>query len=148
MLQNYELLSELVQRISYKPGYQFAVCRVDDDFVKISLTCPALPDAHLGNETVGLTISNVIRLETILVSSDALQAFASVIARYELHEAAEFFQLDGTTVFLPHRCGDKFGDFRWQDFVNLGGKHLRSLNSQLKRENSVGLSSSKNGVNS
>jgi hypothetical protein len=134
MLRGYELLNEIAQRISYKPGYQFAVCLVDDNFVKVSLTCPALPDAHLGNKPVGLTISNVIRLETIMAASDALQAFASIIARYELHEAAEFFQLDGATVFLPHRCGDNFGDFRWQDFVNLGGKHLRSLNSQLKHK--------------
>jgi hypothetical protein len=134
LIQSYEILSNLAQRISYKPGYRFDVCRIDNNLAKISLTYTKLPNAqHLGDEIVGVTISNVIRIEMIMTASDALQAFASVIARYELHEAAEFFKLDGDTVFLPHRCGDMFGDFRWQDFVNLGGKHLRALNNQLKQ---------------
>jgi hypothetical protein len=137
MEKGYLLLNEMVQRLSYKPGYTFSVRRVENDRAMVSLTCPSLPNSREGDNTVGLTINNVIKLATIVTPSDALQAFASVIARFELHEAAEFFQCDGRTVFLPHARGDDFGNFMWPDFINLGGKYLRAVQDFLRKLKAV-----------
>jgi hypothetical protein len=130
--RSFRWLSDLVPRIAYKPGYRFSVVRLQGDLAKVSLECPALPNANKHSDTFGLTISDVFRLAKLQAPSDALQAFASVICRYELHEAAEFFYLDGATVFMAHRCGDSYGDFSWADFRGLGGKHLRLLCEQLR----------------
>lgn len=132
--RGFGLLTDLAPRLSYKPDYRFAVERVGSELVQISLNYPRHPHAVRESDSFGLTISDTFRLAKILAPSDALQAFATVIARYELHEAAEFFRLDGATVFAPHRCGDAYGDFSWTDFSNLGGKHLLCLCNLLKGE--------------
>ncbi len=130
--RSFGLLTDLAPRLSYKPGYRFSVERVGSDLAQVSLTYAKHPHAVRETDSFGLTISDTFRLGKILAPTDALQAFASVIGRYELHEAAEFFRLDGATVFAPHRCGDAYGDFTWPDFSNLGGKHLRCLCDQLE----------------
>jgi hypothetical protein len=130
--RSFGLLTDLAPRLSYKPGYRFSVERVGSELVQVSLTYPVHPHAVRESDSFGLTISDTFRLAKILAPSDALQAFATVIARYELHEAAEFFRVDGSTVFAPHRCGDAYGDFSWPDFSNLGGKHLQCLCKQLE----------------
>jgi len=129
----YRLLSELLQRVSYKPGYEFALERIKDDAARVSLTCRTLPNSHEPSATTGLTIMNGISLRTIATPADALQAVATVIARFELHESAEWFRCDGRTVYDAHARGDSFGEFVWSDFTGLGGLYLRVLNEALVR---------------
>jgi hypothetical protein len=127
----YSLLAVVMERISYKPGYAFALERIKTDAARVSLTCLTLPDSYDPTATTALTIMNGINLRTIATSADALQAFATVIARYELHEAAEWFKCDGRTVFDAHARGDSFGEFVWPDFTSLGGLYLRALKDAL-----------------
>lgn len=131
MEAGYRLLSELMERLSYKPGYEFALERIKSDVVHVSLTCLTLPNSYEPTATTGLTIVNGINLRTIATPADALQAFATVVARFELHEAAEFFKCDGSTVFDAHARGDSFGEFVWSDFTGLGGLYLRALKDAL-----------------
>lgn len=130
----YSLLIELMERISYKPGYQFALKRVKTDVACVSLTCPTLPNSYEPTATIGLTIMNGINLRTIATPADALQAFAAVVARFELHETAEFFKCDGRTIFDAHARGDSFGEFLWSDFTSLGGLYLRALKDALNKK--------------
>jgi len=130
----YRLLTDLLERISYKPGYEFALERVKTDAVHVSLTCLSLPNSYEPAETTGLTIINGINLRTIATPADALQAFATVVARFELHEAAEWFKCDGRSVFDPHARGDSFGEFLWSDFTSLGGLYLRALKDALGKQ--------------
>ena len=130
----FSLLAELMERISYKPGYKFELERVKADAVRVSLTCLTLPNSYKPTETTGLTIMNGINLRTIATSADALQAFATVVARFELHEAAEFFKCDNRTVFDAHARGDSFGEFIWSDFTSLGGLYLRVLKDALDKQ--------------
>lgn len=133
MDENYRLLEELLERLSYKPDYTFALKRLDSDVVTVSLTSMSLPNSYEGDRIVGLTMYNTINLKRIETPADALQAFATVIARFELHEAAEQFKCDGRSVFLPHARGDSFGDFTWADFTNLGGLYLRAVKNFLRK---------------
>ena len=130
----YSLLAELTERISYKPGYEFALERVKTDVARVSLTCPTLPNSYEPTATTGLTIINGINLRTIATTADALQAFAAVVARYELHETAEWFKCDRRTIFDAHARGDSFGDFIWSDFTSLGGLYLRALKDALDKQ--------------
>lgn len=131
----YRLLGELVGRLSYKPGYEFGLERVKDDVARVSVTCLALPNSYEPTTTTGLTIMNGINLRTIATLSDALQAFAMVIARFELHESAEWFKCDGRTIYDAHARGDSFGEFLWSDFTGLGGLYLRALKDALTERN-------------
>ena len=130
----YSLLAELMERISYKPGYEFALDRVKADVARVSLTCNTLPNSYEPAATVGLTIMNGVSLRTIATSADALQAFAAVVARFELHEAAEWFKCDWRTIFDAHARGDSFGEFLWPDFTSLGGLYLRALRDALDKQ--------------
>ncbi|HEX3961604.1 MAG TPA: hypothetical protein VHZ03_34095 [Trebonia sp.] len=130
----YSLLAELMERISYKPGYEFALERLKTDAARVSLTCLTLPNSYDPAATTGLTIMNGINLRTIATSADALQAFATVVARYELHETAEWFKCDRRTVFDAHARGDSFGEFLWSDFTSLGGLYLRALKDALDKQ--------------
>ncbi|MGH3217233.1 MAG: hypothetical protein ACRDPY_00645 [Streptosporangiaceae bacterium] len=130
----YSLLVELMDRISYKPGYEFALERVKGDVARVSLTCNTLPNSYEPTATIGLTIMNGINLRTIATAADALQAFAAVVARFELHETAEFFKCDGRTIFDAHARGDSFGEFLWSDFASLGGLYLRALKDALEKQ--------------
>ena len=103
---------------------------LDEQTALLSLSCKTLPNSVKPNEVAGLTINNTILLSEIATPSHALQAFAKVVADLELHEAAEFFQLDGERIFLPHGWDDgtsEIGGFVWSDFTNLSGKFLRAL---------------------
>jgi hypothetical protein len=131
----YGLLAELMDRISYKPGYEFALERVKSDAARVSLTCLVLPNSHEPTATTGLTIMNGVNLKTIATPADALQAFATVVARFELHESAEWFKCDGRTIYDPHARGDSFGEFLWSDFTGLGGLYLRALKDALAQRN-------------
>ena len=130
------LLSELAKRLSYKPGHTFLIGQVDreQETVLLSLRCPSLADSGQEHDEVGLTINKTFKLSKITTLSDALQAFAEVISSFELHEAAEWFKLDGRQVFLPHGWGDDFGGLEWTDFTNLNGKFLRALKDCLEKE--------------
>jgi hypothetical protein len=123
-----------MERISYKPGYQFALERVKTDVARVSLTYLTLPNSYEPTAQTGLTIMNGINLRTIATTADALQAFATVVARFELHETAEFFKCDGRTVFDAHVRGDSFGEFLWSDFTNLGGLYLKALKDALNKQ--------------
>ena len=136
MDDQFAMLSDLMARLSYKPGYEFKLRRETDDRVTLSLSCLELPDAESGEKSVGLTISNTVPLSTIGSPLDAMHAFAAVVARFELHEAAEFFKLDAQTLFLPHgwaedTSGMMHGNFNWLDFMNLGGRYLRALKTSI-----------------
>lgn len=126
MEQNLELLKEMAGRLSYKPNHFFLVNRMDDETVLVSLRCPTLPNS-MGKGVAGLTINNTVKLANIITPMDALEAFANVVADFELHEAAEFLRLDDRQIFLPHGWGDDTGGITWGDFVSLRGKFLRSL---------------------
>lgn len=128
------LLNKLATRLSYKPGYNFLVRQVNEETVLVSLRCPSLADSRQANDEVGLTINNTVKLSQIATLSDALQAFAQVVASLELHEAAEWFKVDNRQVFLPHGWGDDFGGFSWTDFSNLNGKFLSALKDFLETE--------------
>jgi len=130
----YRLLAELLERMTYKPGYEFALERVNADRAHVSLTCLSLPNTYQPEVTTGLTIVHGISLRTIAAPADALRAFAMVVARFELHEAAEFFKFDGRSLFDAHARGDSFGEFLWSDFTNLGGLYLRVLNDALSKK--------------
>ncbi len=134
MGKNLLLLTELVKRLSYKPGYSFLIRQIDQDTVLLSLRCPSLPDSRQENDEVGLTINNTVKLSKITTLADALQAFAEVIVSLELHEAAEWFKIDDSQVFLPHGWGDDFGGFSWTDFKNLNGKYLTVLKDFLEKQ--------------
>lgn len=130
----YSLLAELMERISYKPGYEFTLERVKTDVARIALTCPTLPNSYEPTAIISLTIMNGINLRTIATPVDALQAFATVVARFELHESSEFFKCDGRSVFDAHARGDSFGEFLWSDFTSLGGLYLRALKDALNKK--------------
>lgn len=133
MEENFLILSELAKRISYKPGYTFSIRRIDNEKAFISLRCPSLPNSQEKGEEAGLTINNTVKLSAIITSSDALHAFANLVASFELHEAAEWFKLDDHQVFLPHGWGDEFGGFKWEDFMNINGKFLNALKQIIDR---------------
>ena len=128
------MLTNLADRLSYKPGYSFLIRQIDQETVLLSLRCPSLPDSRQENDEVGVTINNTVNLSKITTLSDALQAFAEVIVSWELHEAAEWFKIDGRQVFLPHGWGDDFGGFSWTDFKNLNGKYLTVLKDFLEKQ--------------
>lgn len=136
MDENYHYLESLLGRITYKPGFNFLLRRIDEQAALLSLQCKTLPNAVKPGEVSGLTINNTILLADIVTPSHALQAFAKVVADLELHEAAEFFQLDGERIFLPHGWDDgtdEIGGFAWSDFINLSGKFLRALKHYILR---------------
>ena len=130
----YSLLTELMERISYKPGYEFVLERIKDDSARVSLTCNTLPNSYDSTAVIGLAIMNGINLRTIATPVDALQAFAAVVARFELHESAEWFKCDERAIFDAHARGDSFGEFLWADFTSLGGLYLRALKDALNRK--------------
>jgi hypothetical protein len=130
----FSLLAELMERISYKPGYEFALERVKTEVARVSLTCSTLPNSYEPTASIGLTIMNGINLRAIATPVDALQAFAAVVARFELHETSEFFKCDGRTIFDAHARGDSFGEFLWSDFTSLGGLYLRALKDALDKK--------------
>ncbi|WP_420642436.1 hypothetical protein [Candidatus Leptofilum sp.] len=134
MDENYHYLESLLERITYKPDFYFLLRRIDDRTALLSLQCKTLPNAVEPGKVAGLTINNTILLAEIKTPSHALQAFAKVVADLELHEAAEFFQLDRERIFLPHGWDDgtdEIGGFAWSDFTNLSGKFLRALKHYL-----------------
>lgn len=130
--KNFQLLIALADRLSYKPGYNFLVERIDTETARVSLRCKELPDSQPDEEVVGLTVNNTVQLSDVVIPGDALQAFARVVADFEIHEAAEFFKFDGHQIFLPHGWDLESGGFTWNDFINLNGKFLRALKWFLK----------------
>lgn len=136
MDENYYYLESLLDRLTYKPGFNFLLRRIDEQTALLSLQCKTLPNAVKSGGVAGLTINNTISLAEIVSPSHALQAFAKVVADLELHEAAEFFQLDGERIFLPHGWDDstdEIGGFMWSDFTVLNGKFLRALKHYIIR---------------
>jgi len=127
MQDNFMLLDQIAKRLSYKPGYTFLTRQVDNEKALISLRCPSLPHSQQKEEEVGLTINSTVKLSAIITPSDALHAFANLVASLELHESAEWFKIDERQIFLPHGWGDEFGGFKWDDFMNLNGKFLTAL---------------------
>lgn len=126
-----DLLTQLAARLRYKPAHRFVVIPLDTHHARIGLGCTSLPDACGQEEAVSITVYEQVRLVTIQTNADALLVFARLVASYEVHEAAEFFQLDGQSVFLPHRAGAEHGGFNWDDFQRLSGVHLRGLHGWL-----------------
>lgn len=136
MDDNFHYLESMLERITYKPGFNFLLRRIDEQTALLSLQCKILPNAVKPGAVAGLTINNTILLAEIVTPSHALQAFAKVITDLELHESAEFFQLDGERIFLPHGWDDgtaEIGGFTWDDFTNLNGKFLRALKHYIIR---------------
>ncbi len=136
MEDHFNFLSEFATRLSYKPGSQLFVRKIDTKEALISLRFPSLPDSRLEMDEVGLTINSTVDLSKIITLSDGLNAFAKLVASLELHEAAEWFKLDDRQVFLPHGWGDDFGGFTWNDFMNLNGKFLTALKNFIEDFNS------------
>jgi len=126
------MIQSLLRRLSYKPGCQFEVDLSEHDCARLSLTRRGLPSAAHDGAEFNLTIFESVQLSDIRTPADALQAVARLVARFELHEAAEFLQLDGHSVFLPHRPGAEFDGLSWSDFSNLSGRYLRALSEQLE----------------
>jgi len=126
-----ELLRALAGRLSYKPGHVFGAEPCDAGHAMVSLGCRFLPDADGTQAAVGITVFERVELRTVETHADAMCAFARVVAKFELHESAEFFRVDGRSVFLPHRPGAERGGFSWEQFVGLGGQHLRALEERL-----------------
>ena len=133
MEENFILLGEIAKRLSYKLGYTFSIHRIDEEKALISIRCPSLPHSQEEGEEVGLTINNTVKLSAIVTPSDALHAFANLVASLDLHKSAEWFKIDERQVFLPHGWGDEFGGFKWEDFMNLNGKFLRVLKNFIKQ---------------
>lgn len=126
-----DLLSSLASRLGYKPGHVFGVKAADAEHAMISLGSRSLPDAAQVHPAVAITVFERVALKTIETPADALRAFALLVAKFELHEAAEFFRVDGRSVFLPHRAGAERGEFGWEQFTGLAGVHLRALAEHL-----------------
>lgn len=127
----YKLLQEFSERLTYKPNHYFGVDKIDEQRARIFLGCKFLPDSTGKHTTVGITIHDSVDLNGIRTKSDVLQAYVALVAKFELHEAAEFLRVDGNIVFLPHRPGAEQGGFTWLDFINLGGRYLRAVKKEI-----------------
>ena len=125
------LLLSLARRLSYKPGHRFGVTERSSERALVWLGCEQLPNAEAGGRPLGIRVYHEVLLQEVLRPSDALTAFTAVVAKFELHEAAEFLRIDGATVFLPHRAGAERGDITWSDFTGLSGRWLRALDEGL-----------------
>ncbi len=129
--EGYKLLQEFSERLTYKPNHYFGVEKIDEQKARIFLGCKCLPDSTGKHDIVGITIHDLVDLNGIRTKSDVLHAFVALVAKFELHEAAEFLRVDGNIVFLPHRPGAEQGGFTWLDFINLGGRYLRALKKEI-----------------
>lgn len=132
-----ELLQALASRLSYKPGCHFGVDAPSPNRALLWLAAPSLSDARRAG-SFGLRIFHDVQPATIHTTADALQAFAVLVSRFELHEAAEFFCVDSRQVFMPHRAGAEHGTFVWCDFESTSGRWIRAMAEWLDNDQQPG----------
>ncbi len=101
-------INAILSRLSYKPGTSFSAklvpgVRVDGawvDVVNLSLTIQ-VPDAFSPKEKTELTFSSTTRVPEC-APFDVVEAAWALVKQVEIHEAMEFFRLDGFMVRDPH----------------------------------------------
>lgn len=126
-----DLLKAMAARLRYKLGCRFGVDTASGDRALIWLGAPSLPDVD-GAGRIGLRIYHAVQPAAVHTAADALQAFAVLVSKFELHEAAEFLSVDGRQVFLPHRAGAEHGGFEWPDFQALSGRWMQPVAAWLE----------------
>lgn len=95
-------LQEIVGRVVYKPGWSFRVYDGRWEWQHCSVTFPVL-DAYDQTKTIDLDVhSGIGPFDT---EKGFLDWLLRRIARIEVHEAREFFKVDGRVYDDPHADG-------------------------------------------
>lgn len=97
-------LAALVEHVSYKPGWSFS-CRFDDDDQEcVTVNIQArLPCSRRPGREVTLFRMFTADLRSSHLLEDFPQRLFDQVARMELHEAEEWFTVDGVRPLDPHK---------------------------------------------
>lgn len=99
MLSTWEIRAFL-DRLSYKPGWEITAHEDPFEGQKVRIIAPGLPDSYRPGETIDLGVESYL---PPLENLPELQRWLFWrLRRIEVHEAMEFFKVDGELVWDPH----------------------------------------------
>lgn len=99
MLTTEQIRAEMA-RVSYRPGWQMTVEEYGFEDPWVRIVCD-VPDAYQPGAIITLGIESPL---PPMVDATALHRWMVWrLARIEEHEAREFYRVDGSIVFDPHR---------------------------------------------
>jgi hypothetical protein len=93
-------IRRFLNRVSYKPGWEFSVTSTPFEGERLRIVAPGLPDSYEDGRTIDLGVDSYLPW---LENTDELARWLfSRVKRIEIHEAMEFFKVDGRIVWDPH----------------------------------------------
>ena len=99
-----EIRHFFMERVTYKPGYQFSVWRAPDgSSLYVTLSSAPLPDAEgLKPEAQPVHCANMVDFQVLCTEENRQYYAAKLIEDLERHEINEWFKVDGKCVKGPH----------------------------------------------
>lgn len=95
----HEEVWEILQKISYKPGWSFDFEESSFRTITVAATVKNSRDNPLWEE---LTMRMSVPFDPRMTKKEFLFQVMRIVAEIELHEVQEFFRYDGKVIFDPH----------------------------------------------
>jgi hypothetical protein len=96
------IIAEVIQTITYKPGYTFTWDQCDDGRFLFYLHTPAIQDAKHVDRKFTIRRFEYFLIESCQTQADVRQCFIDLILGWEKHELYEWLKFDGKQFKDPH----------------------------------------------